>query len=139
MEIRSYDLIDWVNEFLRQAEQEKIKIRTASSKLSKRFKMIENLLSREAQQQALNKLILPRDTIRFAEKNNLLYVTKLNSLKQQFGRYYFNPQKFVTENEIMDKASFMQFVIKSTRVENAAHFKAYNEHQKKLKSEPVNV
>ena len=44
-----------------------------------------------------------------------------------------------TENEVMDKASFMQFVIKSTRVENAAHFKAYNEHQKKLKSEPVNV
>lgn len=47
--------------------------------------------------------------------------------------------KKVSSNGVMDKASFMQFVIKSTRVENAAHFKAYNEHQKKLKSEPVNV
>ena len=33
--VDSYDLIEWANEFLRQAEQEKIKTRTASSKLSK--------------------------------------------------------------------------------------------------------
>ena len=132
MIIDKYDLIEWAQQLISEANKGEAKLVEARQKVAKRSRTIELQSTRANQQKMMNVLIVQREQLRFAEKNQHLYLMKLKELKSYFQRHWFRTETFIEENEITNKASFSKFVNRSIRQENHAHFKAYDEHRKKL-------
>jgi len=127
-----YEVIEWVNDFIKGIDQAREKLREAGVKLARRKAGVEHLATRDLQQRMLNKIVEQHIGLRLNEKTQRLYLEECRTIRRDLSRTWYSSKRWIETNQLTDKASLKKLIKDKVEKGNVEHFKELKAHQDKM-------